>query len=59
MVIAIGPESGWTDAELSDFKDAGFETLSLGERILRVEHAAAYAISRVEYVRAAKSLASL
>ncbi len=38
-IIAIGPEGGFTEYEISKFKEVGFETLTLGERILRVEFA--------------------
>jgi 16S rRNA (uracil1498-N3)-methyltransferase len=38
--IAIGPEGGLTDAEIADAKNAGWKSVSLGERILRVETAA-------------------
>lgn len=35
MTIAIGPEGGWTPAELAAATAAGYERLSLGPRILR------------------------
>jgi len=38
-IIAIGPEGGFTEYEISKFKNVGFETLTIGERILRVEFA--------------------
>src|SRR3954471_3359889 len=38
--IAIGPEGGFTDAEVSAAVSAGWQTVSLGPRILRVETAA-------------------
>lgn len=50
-IVAVGPESGWLPGEIDDFAEYGFEVLSLGERALRVEQAAAFALSRVEYVR--------
>ncbi|MGO9864899.1 MAG: 16S rRNA (uracil(1498)-N(3))-methyltransferase [Terriglobales bacterium] len=36
----MGPEGGWTDAELSWFYDEGWLAASLGETILRAETAA-------------------
>lgn len=42
-MFAIGPEGGFTDAEVADAKAAGCKVLSLGERILRVETAVASA----------------
>lgn len=39
LLFAIGPEGGFTDHEAEEAIAAGFERLSLGERILRVETA--------------------
>jgi 16S rRNA (uracil1498-N3)-methyltransferase len=39
-VLAIGPEGGWTDEELSWFRESGWTAASLGETILRAETAA-------------------
>lgn len=39
-VIAIGPEGGWTDGEKQRAIAAGFEAVSLGDRILRAVTAA-------------------
>lgn len=38
--VVVGPEGGFTDAEVATARDAGFEIVSLGPRILRVETAA-------------------
>ena len=38
--IAVGPEGGFTAAELTEAKNAGWRLVSLGPRILRVETAA-------------------
>jgi 16S rRNA (uracil1498-N3)-methyltransferase len=38
-VLAIGPEGGWTDAEIAAAKGSGFVEASLGENILRTETA--------------------
>ncbi len=47
-VIAIGPEGGWTDAEIAAARASGFVEASLGESTLRTETAviAALAILR-------------
>jgi 16S rRNA (uracil1498-N3)-methyltransferase len=39
-VLAIGPEGGWADGELTWFYDEGWTTASLGDTILRAETAA-------------------
>jgi 16S rRNA (uracil1498-N3)-methyltransferase len=40
VVLAVGPEGGWADEELSTFRDSGWFAASLGETILRAETAA-------------------
>ncbi|HSZ64472.1 MAG TPA: RsmE family RNA methyltransferase [Terriglobales bacterium] len=40
VVLAIGPEGGWTDSELTCFHDEGWTAASLGHTILRAETAA-------------------
>jgi len=40
VVLAIGPEGGWTDSELTFFYDQGWSAASLGNTILRAETAA-------------------
>jgi 16S rRNA (uracil1498-N3)-methyltransferase len=40
VMLAIGPEGGWTDRELTWFHDEGWATASLGKTILRAETAA-------------------
>jgi 16S rRNA (uracil1498-N3)-methyltransferase len=40
LVLAIGPEGGWTEEELESFVDAGWLSASLGPTILRAETAA-------------------
>ncbi|MGA2389861.1 MAG: RsmE family RNA methyltransferase [Candidatus Sulfotelmatobacter sp.] len=38
--LAIGPEGGWTEDELSAFRSAGWISASLGDSVLRAETAA-------------------
>jgi 16S rRNA (uracil1498-N3)-methyltransferase len=47
VVLAFGPEGGWTEAELEMFRNAGWSAASLGNRILRAETAAIAAIAIV------------
>ena len=43
--LAIGPEGGWTNEELSLFEKQGWQSASLGPRILRAETAAIAALA--------------
>jgi RsmE family RNA methyltransferase len=47
VVLAIGPEGGFIDREANTFQEIGFEAVSLGSRILRVETAVAVLIGRL------------
>jgi 16S rRNA (uracil1498-N3)-methyltransferase len=40
VVLALGPEGGWTNEELELFREAGWISASLGDAILRAETAA-------------------
>jgi 16S rRNA (uracil1498-N3)-methyltransferase len=40
VVVAIGPEGGWTDHEVATFTAAGAIPVGLGPTVLRTEHAA-------------------
>lgn len=54
VILAIGPERGWSDRERKVFMDNGFKPVLLGSRILRTETAAvsgaAVALSRMGYL---------
>ena len=49
VVLAIGPEGGWTDAELGAAQRAGWLSASLGNLILRPETAALAALAAINY----------
>jgi 16S rRNA (uracil1498-N3)-methyltransferase len=51
VVIAIGPEAGWGTDEVERFRAAGFRSVSLGERMLRVEHALVALLAQVQLLR--------
>jgi len=44
IAIFVGPEGGWSDAEINLFKQNNFKILSLGQNILRAETAAIVAV---------------
>jgi len=48
IVIAFGPEGGWTEEELNTFSEAGWILASLGSTILRAETAAIAAMAIVQ-----------
>jgi 16S rRNA (uracil1498-N3)-methyltransferase len=50
IVLAIGPEGGWTEDELQSFRQAGWTSASLGSTILRAETAAMAATAVVASV---------
>lgn len=47
LVIAIGPEGGWTEGEVNQGVQAGYQTVSLGPRILRAVTAPVVAMAIV------------
>lgn len=56
VVIAIGPEGGWTTAEVEQATAAGFQAVSLGRRILRTVTAPIVALSLVASVLEVKKM---
>ncbi|XHX76213.1 MAG: 16S rRNA (uracil(1498)-N(3))-methyltransferase [Stenomitos frigidus ULC029] len=50
VTIAIGPEGGWTEAEVAAAIDAGYQPVSLGSRILRAVTAPLVALSLIAAV---------
>jgi 16S rRNA (uracil1498-N3)-methyltransferase len=47
IIIAIGPEGGWTDQEIEMAVKSGFQPISLGRRILRAVTAPIVAVSLI------------
>lgn len=45
VILAVGPEGGWTDEELKWFRDSRWAAASLGGTILRAETAAIVAVA--------------
>ncbi len=50
-VLAIGPESGWSEHEAEQFGLLGFRVISLGARCMRVDTAAIYLSGQLECLR--------
>ena len=48
IVIAIGPEGGWSPRDREQLAAAGFQGLQLGPRILRTETAGLAAIAALQ-----------
>ena len=49
VLYLIGPEGGWTDAELTEAREQGFRTVSLGATILKAETAAIVGGALIRY----------
>lgn len=45
IVLAVGPEGGWSDDELATWTAAGADLVGLGPTVLRTEHAAAAGVA--------------
>jgi 16S rRNA (uracil1498-N3)-methyltransferase len=45
LVLAVGPEGGWTREEKDVFRNAGWASASLGDTVMRVETAAIAAVA--------------
>lgn len=55
LLLAIGPEGGWIDYEVTKFTEAGFQPFSLGPRILRVDTAVPAIIAQIDLLRQIQS----
>ena len=50
-LLAIGPEGGWVDFEITKFQQLGLEPFTLGDRILRVDSAVPALIAQIHLLR--------
>ena len=49
IIIVVGPEGGITPKEEKNLSELGFQSVSLGNRILRAETASIYITSIINY----------
>lgn len=49
LLVVIGPEGGLEDVEVAQLQEDGFQSISLGKRILRTETASQYVLSAVSF----------
>lgn len=49
LVALIGPEGGWTDAEIETGRDSGWSIVTLGGRIMRAETAAIAVVALLQH----------
>ncbi len=50
ITLAVGPEGGWTNQELSFLQEKGFQSLTFGERVMRTETAAPALLAAIQAV---------
>jgi len=48
VIVAIGPERGWSDAEVDRLQLEGFSAVGLGERVVRVELALTFLLGQLD-----------
>ena len=48
LIFMVGPEGGWTDEEERLAFEAGFQSVTLGKRVLRTETASLAAIAAMQ-----------
>jgi len=49
VIVFVGPEGGWTEAEEESLRAAGCEPVSLGRRVLKAETAALAAVAMISH----------
>jgi 16S rRNA (uracil1498-N3)-methyltransferase len=50
IAVLVGPEGGWSDAEIDAMSNCGWQAVTLGKRILRAETAALVAVTLLEHL---------
>lgn len=50
-ILAVGPEGGWNDFEVSCFLEQGFAAFAMGSRILHVDTAVAVLLGQLQLLR--------
>ncbi|KAL7069101.1 RNA methyltransferase, RsmE family protein [Cryptosporidium serpentis] len=55
-IIAVGPEGGWSQSEVSDLIGLGFKSCSIGSRVLKVEAAMIALCSQAELLLKDKTI---
>ena len=51
VTLCIGPERGWTEAEVLTLDSQGFQPVKVSSSLLRVEHALFHALAQLELIR--------
>jgi len=51
ITVAVGPERGWTEGEITSFKNMGFIEIGISPSILRVETAVFSSLGQLELLR--------
>jgi 16S rRNA (uracil1498-N3)-methyltransferase len=51
VTVMVGPEGGWTNAEVQAATERGARPLSLGPRVLRADSAGVVALTLLQYLR--------
>lgn len=51
VILAIGPERGWSEDEVSAFRSSGFGVIGLGSRVVRVETALVLLLGQLNLLR--------
>lgn len=52
VMLAVGPEGGWIDHEVEQFRKQGFHCFSMGDSILHVDTAVVVLISQIQVLQA-------